>query len=62
MGFSVRASVTGVVGVLVMVVGVSVAQEGSGNGLAAGYEDILSGYSSIFPSPVQSLCPILVIS
>ena len=42
----VRAAVTGV---LVMVVGVSVAQEGSGNGLAAGYEDILSGYNtSIF--------------
>ena len=48
MGISVRASVTGVVGVLVMVVGVSVAQEGSGNGLAAGYEDILSGYTSVF--------------
>ena len=50
----VRASVSkGVVGVLVMVAGVSLAQEeGSGNGLAAGYEDILGGYSSsIFPNP-----------
>ena len=46
MGASVRAAVTGV---LVMMVGVTVAQEeGSGNGLAAGYEDILSGYTSIF--------------
>jgi len=43
MGVSVRAAVTGVV-VMVVVVGVTVAQEeGSGNGLAAGSEDILSG-------------------
>ena len=42
----VRAAVTGVL--VMVVVGVTVAQEGSGNGLAAGYEDILSGYTSIF--------------
>ena len=35
---AVRAAVT----VAVMVFGVTVAQEGSGNGLAAGHEDILS--------------------
>ena len=50
MGVSVRAAVTGGV-VMVVVVGVTVAQEeGSGNGLAAGYEDILSGYTSILDS------------
>merc|ERR1712158_7332 len=39
---AVRAAVTGLVAVMVMVFGVTVAQEGSGNGLAAGHEDILS--------------------
>ena len=50
MGFSVRAAVSRVLVMMVVVVlGVTVAQEeGSGNGLAAGYEDILSGYTSIF--------------
>ena len=57
MGFSVRAAVTGVL--VMVVVGVTVAQEeGSGNGLAAGYEDILSGYTSIFdPIPILESHP-----
>ena len=57
MGVSVRAAVTRVLVMMVVVVlGVTVAQEeGSGNGLAAGYEDILSGYTSIFDP--QSLNP-----
>ena len=54
----VRATVTkGVVAVLVMVLGVTMAQ--SGNGLAAGSEDILSGYPSIslIPNPILESHP-----